>query len=144
MPFSQSVLEIEQKLREVAATIRRKGRELLENYGITPPQFDALLNLERHGRLTIGELGNRMFLAYSTTTDLVDRLERAAFVQRERDSTDRRVVRVNLQPSGARIIEDVLDARRTYIEETLSSLDNEMHEDILRVLALLHSKMVEH
>lgn len=141
--FSESVLEIEQKLREVAGIVRRKGRLSLENHGITPPQFDALLILDRIGSLTIGELGNRLFLAYSTTTDLVDRLERAVFVERERDQSDRRVVRVNLLPSGARIIEDVLDARRTYIEETLSSLNSQARQDVLSALSLLHAKMVE-
>lgn len=141
--FSEPVLEIEQKLREIAGVVRRKGRGLLERYGITPPQFDALLILDRYGSLTIGELGNRLYLAYSTTTDLVDRLERAKYVARERDQSDRRVVRVNLQPSGAHIIEDVLDARRAYLGEALSSLDSAATRELLDALNLLHSQMVE-
>lgn len=141
--ISEAVVEIEQRLRQVAGVVRRKGRVLLERYGITPPQFDALVILNRDGDSTIGELGNRLFLAYSTTTDLVDRLERAGFVIRERDQSDRRVVRVKLMVSGTRLIEEVLEARRAYLSKTLSSLTCEECQDVLRVLDLLYGKMAE-
>lgn len=138
---SRTVVEIEQRLRQIAGVVRRKGRALLEHYGITPPQFDALVILNRDGELTVGELGSRLYLAYSTTTDLVDRLERANFVVRARDSLDRRVVRVKLLTSGAKLIEEVMETRRAYLSETLSSLSRDECQDVLRVLNLLHTQM---
>lgn len=114
---------------------------LLEQYNITPPQFDALVILDRDGDLTIGELSNRLYLAYSTTTDLVDRLERAEFVVRERDLADRRVVRAKLQDKGSSLIEQVLDARRIYLSDILASLDGDAKGEILRVLHILNDKM---
>lgn len=141
--FSLSVFEIEQKLREIATVIRRKGRVLLEGHGVTPPQFDALLVLHRKGPLTIGELGNHLYLAYSTTTDLVDRLEGASLAARERDQTDRRVVHVGLLPAGEQLIEAVLDARRAYLEQTLAELDDATCQGVLQALNLLHLHIVE-
>lgn len=141
--FSEYVVEIEQRLRQIAGVVRRKGRVLLEQYGITPPQFDALVILNRDGELTIGDLTNRLFSAYSTTTDLVDRLERAEFVARYRDNEDRRVVRVRLQPLGANLIEKVLDARRAYLDTVLESLDLQERQEVLRVLELLNDKMAD-
>ncbi|MCL6593191.1 MAG: MarR family transcriptional regulator [Alicyclobacillus sp.] len=114
---------------------------LLERYGITPPQFDALLILDRHGDLTIGDVSSKLYLAYSTTTDLVDRLERAGFVARERDQLDRRVVRVRLLPKGSELIERVLDTRRAYLAGVLESLTNNQRAEILRVLDLLNERM---
>jgi len=137
----EHVVEIEQRLRQIAGVVRRKGRLLLETYGITPPQFDALVILDRDGELTIGDLSNRLFLAYSTTTDLVDRLERAGFVVRQRDSGDRRVVRVRLQEFGSKLIEEVLDARRAYLGTVLESVDHEEKKQILYVLDVLTAKM---
>ncbi|MBX5437844.1 MAG: MarR family transcriptional regulator [Alicyclobacillaceae bacterium] len=141
--FPVHVIEIEQRLRQIAGVVRRRGRLLLEKYGITPPQFDALVILNRDGDLTIGDLSNRLFLAYSTTTDLVDRLERAGFVMRQRDAEDRRVVRVKLLCAGVELYEQVLDARRAYLQSILESIDPAEHQKILDVLVLLDTKMSE-
>jgi 5'-methylthioadenosine phosphorylase len=139
--FPDYVVEIEQHLRKIAGVVRRRGRMLLDRYGITPPQFDALVILKGEGELTIGDLSSRLFLAYSTTTDLVDRLERLGFVARRRDDGDRRVVRVVMQPAGWEIIERVLDARRAYLASILEPLDEQEKREILRVLELLNTRM---
>jgi DNA-binding MarR family transcriptional regulator len=139
--FAHQVAEIEHHLRQIAGVVRRRGRMLLDQHQITPPQFDALLILDRNGDLTIGDLSSRLYLAYSTTTDLVDRLERSGFVARERDQADRRVVRVRLLQKGADIIERVLDARRAYLAGVLESLSHSERSEILRALDLLNDKI---
>lgn len=139
--FPEHVVEIEYNLRQIATVVRRKGRMLLEQYNITPPQFDALVILNRDGDLTIGDLSNRLYLAYSTTTDLVDRLERAEFVVRQRDQSDRRVVRVKLQLKGSEMIEHVLDARRAYLSAILTSIEEKKTSEMLTVLRLLNDRM---
>lgn len=141
--FPEYVVEIEQRLRQIAGVVRRKGRAMLEEYGITPPQFDALVILNWDGELTIGDLSNRLYLAYSTTTDLVDRLERQGFVIRQRDDADRRVVRVKVLEKGSSLIEKVVDARRAYLESILESVGPDERKRILEVLDLLHMKMNE-
>jgi DNA-binding MarR family transcriptional regulator len=141
--FSENVVDIELRLRQISSIVRRRGRIILENYGITPPQFDALVILNRDGDLTIGDLSNRLFLAYSTTTDLVDRLERAHFVARQRDTGDRRVVRVQLLTYGADLIERVLDARRAYLASVLETVSSEEKSRISQVLELLNAKMAD-
>jgi len=50
--------------------------------------------------MTIGELSNIMYLAFSTTTDLVDRMEKNELVMRIRDDQDRRVVHIHLLQEG--------------------------------------------
>ncbi|WAH38937.1 MarR family winged helix-turn-helix transcriptional regulator [Alicyclobacillus dauci] len=139
--YSEHVVEIEHYLRSVAAAVRRKGRALLEEYGITAPQFEALVVLEREGDLTIGELSNKLYLAYSTTTDLVDRLEKSGYVERKRCSNDRRVVWVQLQPKGANLFEAVLNARRTYLNNIMAAVDLNARKQILDSLELLHMNM---
>jgi MarR family transcriptional regulator, organic hydroperoxide resistance regulator len=141
--FPEYVVDIEQRLRQIAVVVRRRGRMLLDGYGITPPQLDALVTLQRDGELTIGDLSSRLYLAYSTTTDLVDRLERAGFVERYRDTEDRRVVRVRLQEYGSTLIEEVLNARRAYLADVLSSVDLNVKRSVLEVLDMLNVKMNE-
>lgn len=74
-----TVAELEKSLRHIAAIVKQKGREILEDYTITPPQFIALQWLFERGDMTIGDLSNRIFLACSTTTDLVDRMEKISW-----------------------------------------------------------------
>jgi MarR family transcriptional regulator, organic hydroperoxide resistance regulator len=73
MSFDEkTVAELEKLLRYIAANLKQRGRGILAQYPITPPQFAALQWLLKEGDLTIGELSNKMYLACSTTTDLVD------------------------------------------------------------------------
>jgi MarR family transcriptional regulator, organic hydroperoxide resistance regulator len=137
-PISQEqVTTIETLLRRISTVIRRKGREILADFSITPPQFDALLYLDEHGALTIGELSNKMYLAYSTTTDLVDRMERNQLVERIRDQNDRRVVRLRMMDKGAELIEKVLIARRNYLAKVLEQMSAEEREILIESLKKL-------
>src|SRR5690625_5702915 len=74
------------------------------------------------GDLTIGELSNKINLAFSTTTDLVDRMEKKELVERKRDTNDRRVVRIHLLPKGQKIIREVIDERRVYLSTVLADV----------------------
>ena len=112
------VVEIEHVLRQISKEVRRRGREILNDFAITPPQFDALVYLDEFGDLTIGELSSKLYLAYSTTTDLVDRMERNELVERVRDTNDRRVVRLHMKEKGKEMIQKVLVVRRDYLAKT--------------------------
>ncbi len=100
--------DIEKSLRKVADLVRQKGREILAHFPITPPQFVALQWLNEYGDMTIGELSDRMHLACSTTTDLIDRMEKNELVNRVKDEQDRRVVRIHLKDKGQTIIREVI------------------------------------
>ncbi|MBS2969931.1 MarR family transcriptional regulator [Metabacillus sp. KIGAM252] len=113
------VADIEKALRRISGNIKQKGREILNQYKITPPQFVALQWLLDHGDMTVGDLAGRMYLACSTTTDLVDRMEKTNLVVRIRDVKDRRVVRVHLLTEGERIIEAVIEKRQKYLDQLL-------------------------
>lgn len=132
---------MEKELRYIAAIIKHNGRKILKNYTITPPQFIALQWLFEHGDMTIGDLSNKMFLAFSTTTDLVDRMEKNELVKRVRDDKDRRVVRIHLLQEGERIIEEVIDKRRNYLNTVLSDFEVDEVEQLSQLLSKLHEEM---
>lgn len=119
------VSDLEKALRHISGIIKQKGREILNDYRITPPQFVALQWLWEYGDLTIGELSNKMFLACSTTTDLIDRMEKNQLVIRVKDSQDRRIVRIHLIKEGERIIEEVINKRQNYLNDMLVNFDHE-------------------
>ncbi|HYK74854.1 MAG TPA: MarR family transcriptional regulator [Pseudoneobacillus sp.] len=135
------VAEIEKELRYISGIIKQKGREILSNYTITPPQFLALQWLFEYGDMTIGELSNKMFLACSTTTDLVDRMEKSKLVMRVKDPNDRRVVRIHLLEEGERIIDEVIKKRQLYLQEVLKDFSTEEVHTLKGNLLKLHQEM---
>lgn len=144
MPFhldEKTVAELEKLLRYIAAILKQRGREILTQYPITPPQFVALQWLLEEGDLTIGELSNKMYLACSTTTDLVDRMERNGLVARVKDRHDRRVVRIHLLEEGERIIEEVIKKRQHDLAQVLQSFSDEEIVFLEKCLRKLHQEM---
>src|SRR6478752_3175208 len=121
------VANIEKDLRYISGIIKQKGREMLSQYKITPPQFVALQWLFEDGDMTIGELSTKMYLACSTTTDLIDRMEKNNLVLRIKDTNDRRVVRIHLLDEGKRLIDEVIKKRQGFLKEVLKNFsDNEI------------------
>jgi MarR family transcriptional regulator, organic hydroperoxide resistance regulator len=138
---SQIVADIEKELRYISGIIKQKGREILSNYTITPPQFVALQWLFEYGDMTIGELSNKMFLACSTTTDLVDRMEKSQLVLRVKDPNDRRVVRIHLLEEGERIIDEVIKKRQVYLQDVLKNYSTDEVQLLKGSLLKLHQEM---
>lgn len=137
----ERVAFMEKELRYISGIIKQKGREILNSYTITPPQFIALQWLFEHGDMTIGDLSNKMYLAFSTTTDLVDRMEKNELVVRIREEQDRRVVRIKLLKEGERIIEEVIEKRRDYLQNVLTEFSEEEVEQFSFLLEKLHTNM---
>jgi len=141
MTVNQHVVVIEELLRNVSTILKKRGRDILSNFEITPPQLDALLVLREYGELTMGELCQKMFLACSTATDLIDRMERNQLIERVRDTSDRRVIRLKVLSKGATVIEEVLEARRSYLGNILNELDVADKERLIQALEQLNYLM---
>jgi DNA-binding MarR family transcriptional regulator len=135
------VAEIEDLLRSVGTILRKRGRDILAGFDITPPQFDALLVLREYGELTMGELCAKMFLACSTATDLIDRMERNDLIARVRDPQDRRVIRLKVLEKGARVIEEVLEARRQYLASILAEVSEAQRDQMIEALERINLLM---
>ncbi|WP_246879827.1 MarR family winged helix-turn-helix transcriptional regulator [Bacillus suaedae] len=121
--------------------VKQKGREILTQFPITPPQFMALQWLNEYGDMTIGELSQKMYLACSTTTDLVDRMEKNELVERVKDKNDRRVVRIHLLTKGRTIIEEVINKRQDYLENVLTNFSQDEVTFLEKSLHVLHEEM---
>lgn len=135
------VEELERLLRRISSIIKRRGRDILTDFKITPPQFNALLVLRKNGEMTIGELGEKMYLACSTATDLVDRMERNGLVSRVRDTKDRRVIRVRVLEKGNQMVDEVMTARINYLEGVLNQVKLDDCQAMIKSMSLLYELM---
>ncbi|MBL0726897.1 MarR family winged helix-turn-helix transcriptional regulator [Piscinibacter sp. HJYY11] len=75
-------------------------KPLLAPLGLTYPQYLAFLVLWERDGLTVGELGERLFLDSGTLTPLLKRMEASGWLTRKRAADDERRVVVHLTPEG--------------------------------------------
>jgi len=129
--------ELDALLRNLAAEFRAISRGVIASHQVTPLQYHALFQL-RSGKLTMGELCDRMLLASSTLTDLMDRMENGGYVTRERCCVDRRVVRIALTERGRRVLDEVLQARLARLDALLEHMTDADQERLLASLRQLH------
>lgn len=70
--------------------IQRAYKPLLDELGITYPQYLALSSLWENDAQTVGAIARRLDLEPSTITPILKRLEQAGFVKSERRASDER------------------------------------------------------
>lgn len=87
----------------------RVYKPLLDRFGITYPQYLALVALRTRANQTVSELGGQLHLESNTLTPLIKRLEAAGLVTRTRDKQDERVVRVALSDAGRTLTDEALN-----------------------------------
>jgi DNA-binding MarR family transcriptional regulator len=78
-------------------------KPLLDELGLTYPQYLVMLVLWERDGLMVSELGERLALDSGTLTPLLKRLEAAELVSRVRDLEDERRVRVTLTAAGRKL-----------------------------------------
>ncbi|MET0310477.1 MAG: MarR family transcriptional regulator [Burkholderiaceae bacterium] len=78
-------------------------KPLLDELGLTYPQYLAMLVLWEGDGLMVSELGDRLFLDSGTLTPLLKRLDAQDLVVRIRDVEDERRVRITLTAAGRKL-----------------------------------------
>src|ERR1700712_4892333 len=87
-------------LYAASIAINRTYKPMLDEMGITYPQYLVLSALGEHEGMTVGAIATRLSLESSTITPPVKRLEQAGLVERRRSKIDERLVHVWLTPAG--------------------------------------------
>jgi len=86
----------------------RAYRPILEELGLTYPQYITIVALWEEDNQTVGSLGEKLFLESNTLTPLLKKLETMGYVRRQRAAADERQVVVSLTDAGRRLREKSL------------------------------------
>jgi DNA-binding MarR family transcriptional regulator len=89
---------------------------MLDDLGLTYPQYLVLLVLWDHDGERVSGIGERLQLDSATLTPLLKRLEAAGLVERRRSTADERVVEVYLTAAGKRLKRRAADVPRCIFE----------------------------
>ncbi len=123
---------------------QRFGRIFGRQSGLTPAgaavltilQWGAGRTFERGepGRATPADIARRGLIAPATVTGIVDTLEKAGYVTRERDTTDRRVTWVVITDAGRDRVHEIGRQTAGLINTTTAEQDPEKVEIIREFL----------
>ncbi|HUR89759.1 MAG TPA: MarR family transcriptional regulator [Ramlibacter sp.] len=97
-------------------------KPLLDELGLTYPQYLAMLVLWETDGVTVSGLGERLSLDSGTLTPLLKRLEAAGWVARIRDVKDERRVHITLTAAGRRMKQRAQKIPACIMEATQCSL----------------------
>jgi MarR family transcriptional regulator, organic hydroperoxide resistance regulator len=90
-------------LYSTSLAMTRVYKPLLDDIGLTYPQYLAMLVLWEKDGLMVSELGERLYLDSGTLTPLLKRLESSGLIARIRDVEDERRVHITLTAAGRKL-----------------------------------------
>ncbi|HEU4407619.1 MAG TPA: MarR family winged helix-turn-helix transcriptional regulator [Polyangiaceae bacterium] len=121
--------------REVVRALGLLG-DCLPEFGLTPSQAHALIELERGGELTSGELAERLRLDKSTASRLSAQLAERGYVAASGAGADRRRKPLRLTAKGRARVAAVHARADRQVHEALSLLDEADRRRVVEGMAL--------
>jgi MarR family transcriptional regulator, organic hydroperoxide resistance regulator len=104
---------------------------LCEHHGITTLQGRILVEIQQHGSHTIGSLATRLHIAGTNISTMCKKLEGKGFIERVRDETDERVVKVALSQKGIRVVEEI---NKELIEKISNAIQGETDQKLKEII----------
>jgi|GEM_PF-1500568 len=101
---------------------------------LTGPQFGVLRILQSHGPLTPSKISEIMIVSAANATELVTGLHKLKLVQRRRQASDRRSLRISLTSKGQDLLKNLLPVWEKEIFRCFSCLSP---QEKLKLTALL-------
>jgi DNA-binding MarR family transcriptional regulator len=101
--------------------VRQLDQRLGREHNVTFIQAVTLLALDSFERPQPHLVADYLSQQSQTVTGVLDRLERAGHIARRRDLDDRRAVRLELTPSGERLVTGIRQSLRDHIDDVLGN-----------------------
>ena len=130
----------EEALRAIRRILRKTSehsRQLSRQFGLTVPQvlcLRFLANSDENSEVTVAMISKAVQLAPATVSRILDRLEDAGLVIRERRSQDRRKVCLTLTNLGKQQVEKLPTPLQEQFVKRLLSLPTEEQRNLLGAL----------
>jgi DNA-binding MarR family transcriptional regulator len=144
--FKEDLDRIVEAIIYLVTESRRLSKDEASQYGVTPTQLSVLKLLQQIGDLSLGTLSREIGAHNSTVTGIVDRMEAAGLVERDRSEEDRRVWIIRLTAHGRRVAERAKVSPWELLRGALAALppsDQERLTSILKKLVTHVTSQVE-
>jgi DNA-binding MarR family transcriptional regulator len=140
-PFTTLEEEAAVSLARTQALIQHASEGMMAEHGVTHTQYNVLRILRGAGPagLCRAEVGNRMIARVPDVTRLLDRMEDAGLVARERGDEDRRYVRARITKEGLKVLTRMEQPMHQFLEAKFTHLGPEKLRTFIDLLAELRT-----
>ena len=141
-PFRTLRQEAQLNLVRTANVLSDSFEQMLKPHGITGTQYNVLRILrgaEPDG-LCRNEVSQRLLNRMPDATRLLDRMEEAGLVTRERSATDRRLVTTRITKKGRQIVDDLDDAADDQHEKSLGHMSEQQLRTLIKLLTIARNR----
>ena len=128
-------------LDRVHSLMSRRIHATMTDHDVTLPQYKVLRLLLEEGQMTANVLSGHMGVTPGNLTGVVDRLEGADLVQRQRDPQDRRCIHISLTVAGQHKAQAIIPSIRAQVQNLFSALDPAAFEAFQHSLTLLETAL---
>jgi DNA-binding MarR family transcriptional regulator len=128
------------RMSRLSRILERRIETVLEEHGLSEPQFGVLAALRRAGPpycLSPTALYNSLLISSGAMTNRLERLTAAGLVKRVPDPNDRRSVLVMLTPKGLRAVERAVTAHAENEQQLLAALTPAERQTLAKLLRKL-------
>lgn len=138
-PFTSLAQEAHLNIARTEAVLQEGIERVLKPYGISGTQYNVLRILRgaSDGGLCRHEIRDRLLTRMPDVTRLLDRMEEAGLVTRERDTTDRRLVSTQLTPRGRELVDSLDGPIAEEHQRRFGHLGEEQLRTLVRLLTLV-------
>ncbi|MED3054276.1 MULTISPECIES: MarR family winged helix-turn-helix transcriptional regulator [Bacillus] len=110
-------------LSRAAQAITKRIEEDIKSYGLNPTEFAVLELLYSKGDQPIQKIGDKILLASSSITYVVDKLEKKGFLIRKPCPRDRRVTYASITSEGIELMDIIFPQHKEAIRQIFGGLD---------------------
>jgi len=124
-------------LIRATSAITKPLEEDIKNYGLNSTEFSVLEFLYHKGDQPIQKIGEKILLASSSITYVVDKLEKKNLLLRQSCPNDRRVTFATLTDEGKAFVSTIFPQHKKVMEKVMAGLGTEEKEKMIEQLKKL-------
>jgi MarR family transcriptional regulator, 2-MHQ and catechol-resistance regulon repressor len=106
----------------------------IKSYGLNLTEFGVLELLYHKGEQPIQRIGQKVLLASSSITYVVDKLEEKEYITRRACPTDRRVTYAVLTESGKKLMDEIFPQHAAAMREIMGGVEEQDKEVLINQL----------
>ncbi|KAA9016016.1 MarR family winged helix-turn-helix transcriptional regulator [Niallia endozanthoxylica] len=124
-------------LTRTLESIKKRVEEDIKCLGLNPTEFAVLELIYHKGEQPIQKIGEKVLIASSSITYVVDKLEKKKLLERKPCPNDRRITYAAITVKGMELMDEVFPKHKKAIQEILSGLDINEKENMIQQLKKL-------
>ncbi|EFL53585.1 MarR family winged helix-turn-helix transcriptional regulator [Finegoldia magna] len=130
-------------MSRVINTLRRENNKLILKHNLTLGQFAVMEALYSKGRLSTGEVMEKILSTSGNIPVIVKNLEKDGFITRKQDESDKRRFILDLTDKGKDLMDEIVPENLKFMDELISLWDDEDKKELIILMNKFRRKYEE-